>query len=91
MDKKGKSLGDSSTLSDLSLPNDCTLYFKDLGPQVAWTTVFLAEYAGPLFIYLLFYIRPSCIYGDVDPVTSQGSFSFNFAERLFASKIKRRN
>jgi very-long-chain enoyl-CoA reductase len=24
----------------------------------------MAEYAGPLFIYLLFYIRPSLIYGS---------------------------
>jgi len=39
------------------------LYFKDLGPQVGWSTVFLTEYAGPLFIYLLFYFRPSFIYG----------------------------
>ena len=40
------------------------LYFKDLGPQVGWSTVFLAEYAGPLFIYLLFYLRIELIYGD---------------------------
>lgn len=26
--------------------------------------VFMAEYAGPLFIYLLFYIRPSIVYGS---------------------------
>jgi very-long-chain enoyl-CoA reductase len=25
----------------------------------------MAEYAGPLFIYLLFYIRPSIIYGSI--------------------------
>jgi len=23
--------------------------------QIGWTTVFLAEYAGPLFVYLWFY------------------------------------
>ena len=26
--------------------------------------VFLAEYAGPLVVYLLFYPRPSLIYGE---------------------------
>merc|ERR1712110_282792 len=52
-------------------PTDCTLFFKDLGPQVAWSTVFLAEYAGPLFIYLLFYVRPTLIYGQSQPIKSQ--------------------
>lgn len=28
---------------------------KDLGPQIAWRTVFLAEYFGPLFIHPLMY------------------------------------
>jgi len=27
--------------------------------------VFLTEYAGPLFIYLLFYTRPAWIYGEL--------------------------
>lgn len=27
--------------------------------------VFLCEYAGPLFVYLLFYLRPTIIYGAV--------------------------
>jgi len=34
-----------------------------LGPQIGWSTVFMAEYAGPLFVYLIFYARPSLIYG----------------------------
>jgi very-long-chain enoyl-CoA reductase len=38
------------------------VYFRDLGPQIAWKTVFLVEYAGPLFIYLFFYFRPFFIY-----------------------------
>ena len=29
---------------------EVTIYFKDLGPQVSWTTVFLDEYFGPLAI-----------------------------------------
>ena len=55
-------LSDSSELSSLAIESS-TLYCKDLGPQVGWTTVFLTEYAGPLFIYLLFYMRPAIIYG----------------------------
>lgn len=34
-----------------------------MGPQIGWSTVFMAEYAGPLFVYLIFYARPSLIYG----------------------------
>ena len=25
------------------------------GPQVGWSTVFIAEYTGPIFAYLIFY------------------------------------
>ena len=49
---KGKTLSDETTLGSLGLSGDSTLYFKDLGPQIGWGTVFLAEYAGPLFVYL---------------------------------------
>ena len=59
-DPKGKLLKDDAKLDDLGVK---ALYFKDLGPQLGWTTVFLAEYSGPLFIFPLFYIRPALIYG----------------------------
>ena len=62
---KGKGLKDDETLGKLGLTEDSiTLYIKDRGIQIGWTTVFLSEYAGPLFVYLLFYIRPRIIYGD---------------------------
>jgi len=47
----------------LGLTNGSKLYVKDLGPQIGWSTVFMAEYAGPLFVYLIFYARPNLIYG----------------------------
>lgn len=47
-----------------------TLYFRDLGAQISWVTVFLTEYAGPLFIYLLFYFRVPFIYGRKYDFTS---------------------
>jgi len=60
-DAKGKLLKDDATLD--SLGGVKQLYFKDLGPQVGWVTVFLSEYSGPLFIFPLFYVRPALIYG----------------------------
>ncbi len=63
---------DEVTLSTLNVSNKhLTLYLKDLGPQVGWTTVFLTEYAGPLFVYLLFYFRPEFIYGRSSAKMSQ--------------------
>ncbi|XP_014220064.1 very-long-chain enoyl-CoA reductase [Trichogramma pretiosum] len=61
---KGKALGDSETIKGLQLKNGSKLYFKDLGPQIGWKTVFLAEYAGPLAVYLWVYQRPWILYGD---------------------------
>lgn len=42
---------------------DGTIYFKDLGPQIGWRTVFLIEYGGPLLIHPLFYVFQKVIYG----------------------------
>jgi len=60
---RGKSLADSVKLNTLELAKGKELYFKDLGPQIGWSTVFLCEYAGPLFCYLFTYLRPSILYG----------------------------
>ncbi|GAM17042.1 hypothetical protein SAMD00019534_002170 [Acytostelium subglobosum LB1] len=54
---------DGKTLSHYNIKSDTTLLFKDLGPQISWTLVFLVEYAGPLCIYPLFYIFSKQIYG----------------------------
>ena len=41
------------------------IYFKDRGLQIGWSTVFMAEYAGPLAVYLWIYTRPWLFYGEV--------------------------
>lgn len=90
-DPKGKSLKDEQTLGELGFTKSGgKLYFRDLGPQVGWTTVFLTEYAGPLVIYLLFYMRPALIYGEgaasqpkVEAVRlACGCWTFHYAKRL---------
>ncbi|KAJ1022546.1 hypothetical protein NDA16_003535 [Ustilago loliicola] len=48
-------LDDDASLSSLGVSSGQTLYVKDLGPQIGWKTVFLTEYAGPIFIHPLFY------------------------------------
>ena len=45
------------------------LIFKDLGPQIAWRTVFLVEYFGPMLMHSACYLAPSLIYPSYSPST----------------------
>ncbi|XP_052831176.1 very-long-chain enoyl-CoA reductase-like [Octopus bimaculoides] len=75
---RGRILRDEETLLSLGFDKKAVLYFKDLGPQVGWTTVFLTEYAGPPIIYAIFYMRPAFIY-DVDAANDPKDFVVNLA------------
>lgn len=44
---------------------------KDLGPQIAWRTVFLVEYLGPLLIHPIVYVLRPFLYSSAP---SQASF-----------------
>ncbi|XP_044740823.1 very-long-chain enoyl-CoA reductase [Chrysoperla carnea] len=61
-----KTLDDKVQVNSLKFDGDRKLYLKDLGPQIGWKTVFLAEYAGPLIVYLWLYQRPWIFYGTLD-------------------------
>nr|XP_033780281.1 very-long-chain enoyl-CoA reductase isoform X1 [Geotrypetes seraphini] len=91
LDPKGKSLKDEDILQNLPVGTTATFYFRDLGAQISWVTVFLTEYAGPLLIYLLFYFRVPFIYGPkYDFISSKHSVvhlacichSFHYVKRL---------
>jgi len=58
--------GDKKVLSDDSTLEKYTssLVLKDLGPQISWKTVFIIEYAGPIFIHLAIYLLPGLFYGQ---------------------------
>lgn len=64
VEPKAKTLKDEELLKNLGLKSGDKLYVKDLGPQIGWKTVFLAEYAGPLGVYLWIYSRPWFFYGS---------------------------
>ncbi|CAG9796571.1 unnamed protein product [Diatraea saccharalis] len=64
LEAKGKTLKDEDSLKTHNIQNGAKLYLKDLGPQISWKNVFLAEYAGPLVVYLWVYQRPWVIYGS---------------------------
>uniref|UniRef100_A0AAR2L5N8 3-oxo-5-alpha-steroid 4-dehydrogenase C-terminal domain-containing protein n=1 Tax=Pygocentrus nattereri TaxID=42514 RepID=A0AAR2L5N8_PYGNA len=59
---EGKPLKDEDVLHQLPVGTTATFYFRDLGSQISWRTVFLTECIGPLFIYLMFYFRVPFIY-----------------------------
>ena len=46
-----------------------TLYFKDLGPQIGWDTVFYIEYAGPIVMTLALLAFRKSIYGKDTALT----------------------
>ena len=62
MEPRSKALKDEDNLSKLNISNGSILYFKDLGPQLSYSTVFYCEYAGPLIAYLLFYFQLLPVY-----------------------------
>jgi very-long-chain enoyl-CoA reductase len=48
-----------TTIHSTGLRDQSTIYVKDLGTQIAWRTVFLVEYVGPILIHPLVYcLRP---------------------------------
>ncbi|XP_055620850.1 probable very-long-chain enoyl-CoA reductase art-1 isoform X2 [Toxorhynchites rutilus septentrionalis] len=87
LEPRGKTLKDSDTLQSLSISGG-KLYVKDLGPQISWKGVFLAEYAGPILVYMLFYLRPSLIYGNVVPKAM--SLTANIAAVCWTSHYAKR-
>ncbi|KAK5664832.1 Very-long-chain enoyl-CoA reductase [Batrachochytrium dendrobatidis] len=49
-------------LSKYEIKKNEKVYFKDLGPQIDWRTVFLIEYLGPLLIHTTLYMGQSIFY-----------------------------
>ena len=55
--------GADAKLSALGVKDGTTLDFKDLGPQIGYRTVFIWEYAGPIFIVLGYAMMREFFYG----------------------------
>ncbi|KAF8065843.1 hypothetical protein HT031_002903 [Scenedesmus sp. PABB004] len=89
--KSGEALKDSAKLSDYGLTNGSSVQFKDLGPQIDYSTVFFFEYFGPLVIYPLFFALPQLFYGVAVPMHERALVQkiaaaywvFHYAKRIF--------
>ncbi|ORX99278.1 3-oxo-5-alpha-steroid 4-dehydrogenase-domain-containing protein [Clohesyomyces aquaticus] len=64
------------TVYQTGLRNRSAIDVKDLGPQIAWRTVFVVEYLGPLFIHPLFYYGRPLIYGTSTPPSGLQKMTF---------------
>ncbi|KAI9873679.1 MAG: 3-oxo-5a-steroid 4- dehydrogenase, partial [Pleopsidium flavum] len=58
------------TMDRLGLREQSTIYVKDLGPQIAWRTVFIVEYLGPLLIHPILYLLRPYIYSNPNAILS---------------------
>lgn len=60
-----------TTVHATGVRDQSTIYVKDLGPQIGWRTVFIIEYAGPIFIHPLVYALRPYIYHSAPQEGSQ--------------------
>jgi very-long-chain enoyl-CoA reductase len=55
----GSLISTDSTIEETGLRDRSAIVVKDLGPQIAWRSVFIVEYLGPLLIHpLVYFLRP---------------------------------
>ncbi|KAI9331079.1 3-oxo-5-alpha-steroid 4-dehydrogenase-domain-containing protein [Obelidium mucronatum] len=72
----GKTLEKGKSLQDCGVNDGDVIIFKDLGPQIGWTTVFLIEYLGPILIHAFFYYNQTLVYGSSAPMSKAQTFTF---------------
>lgn len=60
-----------TSVHSTGLRDQSTVYVKDLGTQIAWRTVFLVEYAGPILIHPLILALQPFIYPSAAKDASQ--------------------
>ncbi|PIL35638.1 hypothetical protein GSI_02367 [Ganoderma sinense ZZ0214-1] len=82
-----KALSDEATLKDAGVADSAEVSVKDLGPQVAWRTVFLVEYAGPLVIHPLFYHFPKIFFGGAVQHTVLAHFAKRELETVLVHRF----
>ena len=88
---KPNALVDGKLLQSYGLGDGSAVLFKDLGPQIGYSTVFFWEYFGPLATYLIVYLFPGFFYGADAAGTTKSTvqdwamyaWTFHYAKRIF--------
>lgn len=89
--KKPTALAAGKKLADFGVGDGAVLTFKDLGPQIGYSTVFFWEYFGPLLAYAAVYFLPNIFYPWAKKVPAKGPvqnmalayWTFHYAKRIF--------
>ena len=100
-ERAGAALPDAGPLAAAGVADGAPLVLKDLGPQVSYAAVFFWEYAGPLFIYPLFFLLPSLLYPGFAGAKALGAHAFaqkgalaywslHYAKRLYETAFVHR-
>ncbi|QQK45759.1 Steroid alpha reductase family protein [Penicillium digitatum] len=81
----------NTTIEDTGMRNSSVIYVKDLGPQIAWRTVFIIEYLGPLLIpaLFLFPLRPLLYFTFDKPLPSPSDLQLLVCLLLSVHFLKR--
>ncbi|KAJ3010706.1 UNVERIFIED_CONTAM: 3-oxo-5a-steroid 4- dehydrogenase [Siphonaria sp. JEL0065] len=72
----GKTLEKGKSLAESGVKDGDAVIFKDLGPQIGWTTVFLIEYLGPILIHAFIFYNQKLVYGSSAPMSQAQTFTF---------------
>ncbi|OGM49455.1 steroid alpha reductase family protein [Aspergillus bombycis] len=78
------------TIKEVGIENQSLIHVKDLGPQISWRTVFIAEYLGPILIpgLFLFPLRPY-LYYNYDTITEPSGLQLLLCALLTIHFVKR--
>ncbi|KAE8415253.1 steroid alpha reductase family protein [Aspergillus pseudocaelatus] len=79
-----------TTIEEAGIKDMDVVTVKDLGPQISWRAVYIAEYLGPVFIpgLFLFPLRPY-LYSNYDAVTEPSSIQLLLCGLLTIHFVKR--
>ncbi|GAQ08224.1 putative enoyl reductase C646.07c [Aspergillus lentulus] len=80
-----------TSVNDIGLRDQSVVHVKDLGPQIAWRTVFIIEYLGPLLIHplFLFPLRPYIYYNFDKPLPEPSDLQLLICGLLTVHFVKR--